>query len=308
MNKYPYVSEEKKRLVEEAMKSLNYYPNSSAQTLRSQKTDTIAVFIPMLTNPFFSHLLEGIDTVATEKGIRLLVCQTKYEAAIEKEFFNLLKSKQVDGIILTSLENDWASVREFAEHGPIVMCNEYDASSGMPNVCLDQVYGGYIGTRHLIEKGHRKIAFCQGRFKSLVSKARESGYKLALEEFGLAAKEEYAFRIAADYQDGKEVLKQMRALSDPPTAIFTGSDQVAAGLVYEARNLGLKVPEEIAVIGFDDQPIAEVTYPQLTTIRQPAREIGRRAMLLMLSKILSEENQLEDLEPLMLELIERSST
>ncbi|WP_347880539.1 LacI family DNA-binding transcriptional regulator [Metabacillus flavus] len=142
LNNFPYVSEEKKRLVEEAMKQLNYYPNSSAQTLRSQKTDTIAVFIPMLTNPFFSYLLEGIDTVATENGFRLLVCQTRYDKNTEKQFFNLVMSKQVDGIILTSIENSWDIIQDYTSYGPVVMCNEYDHASKTPNVRLDQVYGG----------------------------------------------------------------------------------------------------------------------------------------------------------------------
>ncbi|KZZ84934.1 MULTISPECIES: LacI family DNA-binding transcriptional regulator [Bacillaceae] len=309
MNNYPYVSEEKKRLVEEAMKKLNYYPNSSAQTLRSQKTDTIAVFIPMLTNPFFSYLLEGIDAVATENGFRLLVCQTRYDRKTERQFFNLVKSKQVDGIILTSIENDWSTVRDYMSYGPVVMCNEYDHESNTPNVRLDQVYGGYIGTRHLIDKGHKKIAFCQGSFRSFISKAREAGYRLAMKEAGLQIRDEYAFRIAADYHDGKEVLKKIAAMVERPTAIFTGSDQVAAGIVYEARHLGINVPEDLAVIGFDDQPIAEMTLPQLTTIRQPAHEIGERAMKLMLNLVLPEEDAPPmPEEPLKLEIIERSST
>ncbi|MGD7006862.1 LacI family DNA-binding transcriptional regulator [Metabacillus sp. 84] len=309
MNNYPYVSDEKKRLVEEAMKKLNYYPNSSAQNLRSQKTDTVAVFIPMLTNPFFSYLLEGIDTVATENGFRLLVCQTRYDQKTEMKFFNLVKSKQVDGIILTSLENPWESIQDYASYGPVVMCNEYDHASKTPNVRLDQVYGGYIGTRHLIEKGHKKIAFCQGSFHSFISKAREAGYRLAMEEFHLPAHDEWAFRIAADYHDGKEVMRRIAAMADRPSAIFTGSDQVAAGIVYEAKQLGFRVPEDLAVIGFDDQPIAEMTLPQLTTIRQPSYEIGERAMKLLLNLLLPPE-EAPDLpeNPLQLEIVERAST
>ncbi|WP_347880568.1 substrate-binding domain-containing protein [Metabacillus flavus] len=166
-----------------------------------------------------------------------------------------------------------------------------------------------MGTRHLIEKGHKRIAFCQGSFRSFISIERETGYKLAMEEADLQIHDDWAFRIAADYHDGKEVLRKIVSMKDRPTAIFTGSDQVAAGIVFEARLMGLNVPEDLAVIGFDDQPIAEMTFPQLTTIRQPAYEMGERAMKLMLNLLLPEEESPEmPEEPLKLEIVERCST
>ncbi|MCD7034052.1 LacI family transcriptional regulator [Metabacillus sp. GX 13764] len=307
LNNYPHVSEEKKKLVTEAMKELEYYPNSSARILRSQKTNTIAVFIPMLTNPFFSYLLEGIDTVATENGFRLLVCQTRYNPEKELQYFKLLKSKQVDGIILTSIENSWNDIKGYASCGPVVICNEYAAGANVPNVRLDQVYGGYIGTRHLIEKGHRRIAYCRGSFQSGIAKDREKGYQQAMTEYGLTIEEGWYFRTAADYHDGKRVMRQMFDMRERPTAVFTGSDQVAAGIIFEAKQLGLNVPQDIAVIGFDDQPIAEMIVPQITTIRQPVHEIGESAMRLMISIILEREAP-DKKPPLGLDLIVRAST
>lgn len=307
LNNYPHVSEEKKRLVHKAMNELKYYPNSSAQILRSQKTNMIAVFIPMLTNPFFSYLLEGIDTVATENGFRLLVCQTRYDTEKELQYFNLLKSKQVDGIILTSIENNWQNIKDYFSCGPVVTCNEYDSCSNVPNVRLDQVYGGYIGTRHLIDKGHKRIAYCRGDFQSGIAKDREKGFRLAMEEAGLETNEGWFFRTAADYHDGKRVMQQIADLDQRPTAIFTGSDQVAAGIIFEAKQQGLHVPGDMAVVGFDDQPIAEMIVPQITTIRQPVHEIGKSAMKLMMNVILSKEEQVNK-HSLRLELIERAST
>lgn len=308
LNDHPYVSEEKKRLVREAAVKLNYYPNASAQRLRNQKTDTIGVLIPWLTNPFFAYLLEGIDTVATENNLQLLICQTKNDQEKELNFFTLLQTKQVDGIILTSVENDWRLLSEFTSFGPIVMCNEYDKRATLPAVSIDQSYGGYIGARHLIEKGHTEIAFCRGRLGSSLVEDREAGFRKALAEYDILVREEWMFNDVMDLKDGKRLVKEMLNMSHMPTAVFTGSDQVAAGIIQEARNNGLRIPQDIAVIGFDDQPIAEVIEPSLTTIRQPIEEIGQRAMKLMMG-LLVHKQQMGQIEvQLPLELIIRRST
>ncbi|PKG22985.1 LacI family DNA-binding transcriptional regulator [Niallia nealsonii] len=312
INNHPYVSEEKKKLVREAMDALNFYPNSSAQKLRSQKTETIAVFVPLLTNPFFAYLLEGIDTVAHDYGYQLLVCQTRYDKEKELNFLRLLKTKQVDGIILTSIENNWEKIKNFTECGPIILCNEYDDQAKIPSVRLDQEYGGYIGTRHFIEKGYTKIAYCRGfcrdQFVSRISAEREVGYKRALSEFGLKNRKEWVFENVSDVESGRQVLRKILLLKDPPTAVFTGSDQVAAGIINEAATCGLRVPEDIAVIGFDNQPIAEITVPPITTIMQPMQEIGQQAGKLLMDVI--EKKDQKDVEDILLSLhlIERAST
>ncbi|PTY78978.1 LacI family transcriptional regulator [Heyndrickxia sporothermodurans] len=311
INNHPYVSDEKKKLVKEAMEALHYYPNSTAQKLRSQKTETIAVLVPILTNPFFAYLLEGIDTVANERGYHLLVCQTRYSQEKEIYFLNLLKTKQVDGIILTSIENDWNKIEDFSEFGPIVLCNEFDERANVPTVRLDQVYGGYIGTRHLIEKGHTKIAYCKGKYGKHFSKLtmeRELGYKMALAEYDIPIREDFIFREVTDIEGGKITLRKMLSLKDRPTAIFTGSDMVAAGVITEAKASGLRIPEDIAVIGFDDQPIAEMIEPKITTIKQPILEIGQKASKLMMDIIEKKDGQDEFDSLLSLQLIVRAST
>ncbi|QQZ07619.1 LacI family DNA-binding transcriptional regulator [Heyndrickxia vini] len=311
INDHPYVSDEKKKLVKEAMEALHYYPNSTAQKLRSQKTETIAVLVPILTNPFFAYLLEGIDTVANERGYHLLVCQTRYSQEKEIYFLNLLKTKQVDGIILTSIENDWNKIEGFSEFGPIVLCNEFETRANVPTVRLDQVYGGYIGTRHLIEKGHTKIAYCKAKYGKNFSKLtmeRELGYKMALAEYNIPVREEFIIREDTDIEGGKMTLRKMLSLKERPTAIFTGSDMVAAGVITEAKANGLRVPEDIAVIGFDDQPIAEMIEPQITTIKQPILEIGHKASKLMMD-IIEKKNQENEFDSLLsLQLIVRAST
>ncbi|MFS0781886.1 LacI family DNA-binding transcriptional regulator [Bacillus sp. 1P06AnD] len=308
INNHPYVSEEKKKAVQEAIRKLNYVPNASAQKLRNQKTYTIAVLVPKLTNPFFAYLLEGIDKIATENGYFILTCHTQYDKQKEMTYMNYLKSKQVDGIILTSFENEWSKLSPYHAYGPLVLCNEYQFQEQVPLVRLNQFEGAYIGTRHLIENGHRKIGYCSGDQPTPLTRDRYNGYAYALQEAGIMMDIAYTFQGILDLNDGKKVFHLGRAMAEPPTAYFTGSDQVAAGIILEAKQHGIGVPEHLSVVGFDDQQIASVVEPALTTIRQPSELIGMTAMKTML-KALDQKLEKEDMDiQLPLEFIIRKST
>lgn len=282
INNHPYVTKEKKELVLKAMKDLGYMPNSAAQKLRKQKTNIIAVLVPKLTNPFFAYLVESLQEKAAENGLQILICNTKYDKQRELEFLYLLKTKEADGIIMTSIENSWEQIKEITPNGPIVFCNEYIADADVPSVRLNQVQGSYIGTCHLIEKGYEKIGYCWGGIPSGLSSDRLLGFKKAMTDHGLAINEDWLFENAYGIFDGRRVMREIAEMEDKPSAIFTGSDEVAAGIISEAKKKGLQVPEDIAVIGFDDQPIAAIVEPALTTIHQPIEEIGKKTMEVML--------------------------
>ncbi|WP_342043920.1 LacI family DNA-binding transcriptional regulator [Bacillus sp. OTU530] len=306
INHYPHVSDDKKKRVHEAMKLLNYYPNSAAQRLRSQKTNMIAVLIPVLTNPFFAHLLERIDTAATEHNMQLLVCQTRNDKKKELQFLDLLKTKQVDGVILTAIENDWEDIKAYTSFGPILLCNEYVKTASVPKVYGDQIAGSYAGTRHLIEQGYKRIAYCSGGGASELTSDREIGYRRAMKEFGLPVYEEWVFQNIFDIADGRQVVKRIVSMENRPDAVFAGSDQVGAGIILEARIQGLHIPKDLAVIGFDDQEIAEVV--DLTTIRQPINEIGKYTMEEMLRCLAHKEESTPHEIQFPLELVIRKST
>ncbi|ARK31224.1 LacI family DNA-binding transcriptional regulator [Halalkalibacter krulwichiae] len=305
LNNHPYVTEEKKQIVYEAMKELGYFPNSSAQRLRRQKTDTIAVLVPRLTNPFFPFLVEGMEKVAVENGLQILICQTKQDKEKELAFLNLLTTKQVDGLIFTAIENDWQTIAPYTKSGPIVLCNEYKLDANVPIIRLNQEKGSYLGACHLIKKGHKKIAYCGGA-KSELGIDREKGFRSALEQFNLLLKESWIFRDAYSIECGKDIVKQIVEMTDRPSAIFTGSDEVAAGIVKEAKSKGIKIPDELAVIGFDDQPIAELMEPPLTTIRQPTRLMGEKTMDVMMSLLMNQYYQQQVFE-LPIEVISRET-
>ncbi|MDN4075474.1 LacI family DNA-binding transcriptional regulator [Fictibacillus terranigra] len=288
INHHPYVTDEKKRLVLKAMEELNYVPNSSARRLRKQQTETIAVYVPRITNPFFSQMVEVMGNHASEKGYQLILCQTSYSRNKEINYLELLKTKQVDGLILTSIENEWREIKPYLNYGPIVLCNEYNDDADIPTVYLNQVEGAYIGTRHLIEQGHTKIAYCSGdNSASRLAFDRFKGYKQALKEAGLEFNDKWILTNAFSIKDGKRIFRAIADMEDRPTAVFTGSDEVASGIWLEATNHYWSIPDDLAIIGFDDQPQAELIG--LTTIEQPIDEIAKRAMGQMIETI---ENKL----------------
>ncbi|WP_332630752.1 LacI family DNA-binding transcriptional regulator [Halalkalibacter flavus] len=309
INNHPYVSDKKREQVLKAMKELGYIPNPSARRLRGQLTTTIGVIVPRIVNPFFAHLINSIEQAASEKGYQVLIGQSYEDKEKEVAFLNLLKTKQVDGIIMTSTENDWNVIESYNEYGPIMLCNDYVNQKVAPMIRLNQTKGAYIGANHLIERGHRKIAYCTGGLfdEQGKGKDRNQGFQKALSEVGIKINPKWIFIDQHTIEDGKHVLRQILEMEDRPTAIFTGSDEVAGGIVIAAKEKGLIIPKDLAVIGFDDQPIAEILDPKLTTIRQPVDLMGEKSIEVMIEMLENPEMEIRNYE-LPIELIVRQST
>lgn len=309
INNHSYVSKEKKELVMKAMKELNYTPNPSARRLRGNLTTTLGVIVPRIVNPFFSSLVNSIEQAAYKKGYQVLICQSNEDKAKELAFLNLLKTKQVDGVIMTSIENDWDVIESYKEYGSILLCNDYVNQAVVPMIRLDQMKGAYLGAKHLIERGHQKIAYCTGGLfdEQGKGKDRNQGFQKALHEAGIKINPKWIFIDQHTIEDGKQVIKQILEMDDRPTAIFTGSDEVAGGIMIGAKERGLTIPDDLAIIGFDDQPIAEILDPKLTTIRQPVDQMGEKSVEVILEMLDNPEMEIKSYE-LPIELIVRQST
>lgn len=309
INNHPYVSDKKREKVLEAMEELGYTPNPSARRLRGQLTTTIGVIVPRIVNPFFSYLVNSIERAAYKKGYQVLICQSHEDKEKEIAFLNLLKTRQVDGIIMTSIENDWKLIESYNKYGSILLCNDYVDQAVVPMIRLDQTKGAYLGVKHLIEKGHQKIAYCTGGLfdKEGKGKDRNQGFQKALYEAGMQINPNWIFINQHTIEDGKQILKQIIELDDRPTAIFTGSDEIASGIMIEAKELGLTIPNDLAIIGFDDQPVAEILDPKLTTIRQPVDQMGKKAIEVMIEMLENPKMEIKNYE-LPIELIVRQST
>ncbi|WP_079477732.1 LacI family DNA-binding transcriptional regulator [Halobacillus salinus] len=308
INHYPHVSQEKKERVYQAMETLGYVPNSSARSLRNKKTKMIAVIVPRLMNPFFGQLVESMEVAVNQQGYQLLICQTMYSQDTELGHLNLLKTKQVDGIILASLENEWNNIAEYLSYGPLIMCNEFDESAEIPIIKLDQIHGGYIATKHLIRQGHTRIAYCSGGHKSMVANHRKIGFEKALAEHGLRFDESLGFFDAYTIENGIEVFKEIHKMDNPPTAVFTGSDEVAAGILTGAREYGVDIPGELSVIGFDNQVISRIMDPKISTVEQPIEQMAQKAVHVLVEQINSNNKPAKERYELPLELIIREST
>ncbi|WP_410512845.1 LacI family DNA-binding transcriptional regulator [Paenibacillus sp. BR2-3] len=309
LNNHSYVSKEKREIVLKVIEELGYTPNPSARRLRGQLTTTIGVIVPRIVNPFFAYLVNSIEETAYQNGYQVIIFQSNLNKEKELAFLNLLKMKQVDGIIMTSIENDWNVIEPFTQYGPLLMCNEYMDQAQVPMIRLDQHKGAFIGARHLIERGHRKIAYCTGGLfaQERKDKDRNQGFQQALMEAGLEVIPKWIFVNQNSIEDGRRVVKQILEMDDRPTAIFTGSDEVASGVIAEANERGLTLPDSLAVIGFDDQPVAELLVPKLTTIRQPVDEMGKKAMEIII-KMLEDPGYEISIYELPIELVIRQST
>jgi LacI family transcriptional regulator, repressor for deo operon, udp, cdd, tsx, nupC, and nupG len=285
LNDHPYVSDEKKRLVQQAVEQLGYVPNSAARTLRNQRTGIIAVLIPKIATPFFSQLIEKLEMSASAKNYQLIICQTQFSKQKERKYLNLLKTKQVDGVIMTSFENDWSVIDSYLQYGPIVLCNEMVEDAQIPMVYINQANSGYLVAKHLLEKGHRHIAYCSNGIVSEGMKAREQGFKRALTEAGCIFDENVHFKNSSSVMDGKQIFKKIENMKVTPTAIFTGGDSVAAGFISEAKKHGWRIPEDLAVVGFDDMKISELLDPMITTVIHPVEEMAVKSMDVIYDKI-----------------------
>ncbi|MDA7027421.1 LacI family DNA-binding transcriptional regulator [Bacillus sp. CLL-7-23] len=278
LNNHPYVSEEKRQRVLEVIKKMDYIPNTSARKLRSNKTMFIAVSIPHVDHPFFARLMKNMSAEALQYQYKVIVFQTFYQKQNELKVVDLLKRKEVDGIILCSLENDWEDIKGYLKYGPIVMANEVHAEAEVPVICYDEFEAGYKGTELFIKKGHHSIAFCCDNLYSKAQMMRKKGFMRALSDAGLRFHDQWIFSHAFTIQDGFRIMDQIHSMTEKPTAIFTGNDQVAAGIIKRASHYQYKIPQQLAVLGYDNQSICEVTNPEITTIDIPVEDLAKKAI------------------------------
>lgn len=287
INDHPYVSDKTKKKIFDAMKELDYYPNNVAQQLRGKGTKLIGVIITFVTNPFFTYLVDAIEKAAYQVGYQIVVLQTLEEPEREKKFIEMLKKRQLDGLIMTSLDNDSHEVLDLIEAGKIVVCNRYLGKKQVPLIHIDEKKATYEATYYLLSKGYRKIAYVTGNRESRMAfDPRFLGYQQALHEFGMPERPDYLFMRRLTIADGKSTLTDILALGEhKPDAALVISDEVATGMLSQCHLLGIKVPDSLAIIGFDDQPIAEAIYPGLTTIRQPIKEMGEYVAAVIIANI-----------------------
>ncbi|MBB3112990.1 DNA-binding LacI/PurR family transcriptional regulator [Paenibacillus phyllosphaerae] len=303
LNGHPYVREEKRLAVEQAMNSLNYARNMNAVHLLRGRTDMIGVMLPSINHPYFSKLVEGISDEALQAGCRLVLCQTGYAEEEERNALHMVKEKQIDGLILCSKALGWDEIVPYAAFGSIVACGE-DAGGLLPSVFIDHYASFRAGIRHVMSKGHTRIGLALSRYASHSSDQRRQAYWDAITEIGEQHREDWTFYDCYGIEDGAQVVRQLHGMAERPTAMLVTGDQVAAGMIAEAAKLGIRVPDDLAILGFDNQPIAHVLG--ITTIDNQLHEMGREAFRMLQVSLLGEEPPVSRVE-IPFALVERTT-
>jgi LacI family transcriptional regulator len=293
--------------IERAVRELNYQPNRLARNLSLGQSKMVGLIIPDISNPFFATLACAVEEVAFEAGYGVLLCNTRNDRNRELSYLQLLSGRQLDGIVfLTSHAEDPALGEILQRNRSVVLIDEDVAGVSAPRVFSENRTGGYLATRHLLDYGHTQIAFIGGPNNLLSTRERLAGFRCALEERGLRPILEL-IRFGPYTSDfGREAALAFFNSSKRPTAVFASSDYVALGVLNAAHRSGLKIPDALSLIGFDDMPWAELLQPPLTTIRQSARELGSAGAKILLKVIAGAPVELMETR-LPVELIERES-
>ncbi|PEY41684.1 LacI family transcriptional regulator [Bacillus cereus] len=286
LNDHPYVSDEKRKRVLNAVEELNYAKNINAVHLLRGKTFTVGVMLPFINLPYFSTLIGGIGNEALAAGYHISLCQTNYDSKEEIRVLEMMKMKQFDGMIICSRASSWEQIEPFATFAPIISCEKMKHPL-ISSVYVDHYEGFRIGTEYLLHKGHERIGVCLARQNSVNTKQREKAFFDALHAAHKSAQPDWMFYQCYTMQDGAKVLHRILNMKERPTAIFTANDQVAAGLLTEARKHGIRVPEDLAILGFDNHEISEAL--EITTIEHPGLTMGARAFSLFHKQILGEQ-------------------
>lgn len=274
LNNHPYVSEEKRKKVEKIIEKLNFHQNLNAIHLVKGKTFTVGVIIPYIDHPYFQMMIGGIMESAFKHHYSVLCCATNYDQNEELKYLHMLKGKQLDGLIICSHSNNSETIIPFSKYGPIIACEHFEP---LPCVYTDWYESFLAGIDYLIKKGHRKIGYCTGRERSLSSKMRYTAFKEALTKVKEPIKESWIFTDCYTMNDGKRIIKDLQNIKDIPTAILTNGDEVAAGMITQAKIMGVKVPAELSIMGVDNQPISEAL--DLTTLDLHIKEMGKQAFM-----------------------------
>ncbi|MEN1934872.1 LacI family DNA-binding transcriptional regulator [Paenibacillus sp. 102] len=305
INHHPYVRPELRARVQAIIDEKNYVPVATAKDLRRLQTNLIGVVVPNLHHPFFSHLIQELSDILKIDRYDVVILQSNYEIEREREFLQYIRTKKLDGLIFTTLSLPIEEIEHAITSGAIVICNEHVETELVPTVQFDEELAGYIGTRHLFENGYTRIGFCYDTLKSKVQRQRYQGYKRALKEYGIQLQQEWVFPNCYGLKDGKRVIDSIYSMQNAPDSIFTGSDEIAAGIIMEAQKLKITIPQDFGVIGFDNQEISMMMHPNITTINISITSMAKNSIVLLHKQLRGERIQRIQLP---ISIIEREST
>lgn len=283
MNAPETVRADKREKVEKAISELKYYPNALARGLIYKRTQTIGVLIPDVSNPYVSEVIRGMEDAAHKLGSNLILCNTDRNQERMINYLKVLKEKQVDGVIYTSEPFTKMFYQLFNEFNlPVVLASTQTEAYDIPSVKINDEKAGYDAAMYLISKGHSKIGMISGpKEDPIAGLTRYTGFKKAMSQLAEESQDDWIEFGSYRYDDGFEAMKRLYKKKPNLTAVFAASDEMALGAISYLHQIGVRVPEDVSVLGFDNTKISKMFIPKLTTIGQPMYDIGQRAMLML---------------------------
>ena len=287
INNDRFVSEAIREKVDAAIKELNYAPSALARSLKLNQTRTIGMLITASTNPFYSELVRGVERSCFERGYSLVLCNTEGDEQRMNRNLETLMQKRVDGLLLLCTETHQPS-KEIIQRYPSIptVMMDWAPFDGTSDLIQDNsLLGGDMATQHLIDKGHTRIACITGPLDKTPARLRLEGYLSAMERAGLAIPDGYRITGDFEFNGGFEAMQKLLAQEPRPQAVFIGHDAMAFGAYQALYQAGLRVPDDMAIVGYDDIELARYMTPPLTTIHQPKDELGELAIDVLIHRM-----------------------
>jgi len=290
LNDRPGVSDKTRQKIKRIARRLDYQPNFAAKRLTGQQSHTIGLILRNIADPFFPELALGVEEKATEMGYSLLLCNTNGTLDREKESLDALRSKGVDGVILSTVTVDDPNIQSLIDARlPFVCVNRFAMDPGIENktdyVVLDNYACGYNGMQHLLKMGHKRIAILTGALNTSTAVLRRKGETDALAEFGINHGSKLVVECCWSRKRAFEATMQLMNMKETPTAFFVHDDHMALGVREAILGKGLKIPEDVALLGIDDIEMASLTGVDLSTISQNKYDMGVMGTKILIDKI-----------------------
>ena len=292
LNDNPRISKATKDKIKALALKLGYQPNIIASNLRNQKTNTIGIVVPLINRHFFSTFISGVEAVAFDAGYNVIISQTNDLLEKEKKIVHSLFSNRVDGLI-TSLSMQTSEFNHFQlfanKNIPLVFFDRVAPQLEANKILVDDLAVGFKATQHLIDQGYKRIAHLAGPTVLNTYHDRMEGYKSALKKNKLPIIEELIINNRLTRMDGQQAIKQLLALPNPPDAAFCGNDTSALSMMVYLKSQGIRIPQDFGIIGFSNEPFSEVVTPSISTLKQPAKEMGMKAAQMIIHEIENKE-------------------
>ncbi len=288
LNKSDKVVPETRAAVEQALRDLGYRPSRVARRLRmnSGRAHLVGLIIPDIQNPFYAEIARGVEDAAYASDYALLLCNSDENPEKERFYLDVMRDESVDGLVLPPFDDTDPAVVELVRAGMPVVCVDRSLAQVKTDLVeVDNYRGAFEAVTHLLEKGHRGIALIEGRSEVSTSRERRRGYVDALAAYQLAPRKELMRSGDFKQESGRVLAGELLDLRKPPTALFVCNNLMTVGALAALHQRGRRVPADVALVGFDDLPWAEALDPPPTVVRQPAYEVGRQAMELLLKRI-----------------------